>query len=95
MDEHEIELQAKIKGLLLRKYGDTARESMEKLFRAYDKNRNGEIDNSELEQLLKDAEVGNGITRGMWVKGIMKKLDADGDKSISWKEFDSVINNSR
>lgn len=92
MDENELELKEKITALMLRKYGDTSRESMEKLFKLYDKNRNGNIDKTELEQLLKDAEVGNGFTRGAWVSGIIKKLDSDRDRSISWREFDSVIN---
>lgn len=93
-DDNEKELKEKIKALMLRKYGDTSRESMEKMFRSYDKDRSGEIDSDELEKLLKDAEVGNGITRGMWVSGIIKKLDKDGDKSISWREFDAVINSN-
>ena len=94
MDENEIELKDKIKALLMRKYGSTSRESMEKLFNLYDKNRNGNIDKAELKELLKDADIGNGITRGAWADGIVKKLDTGADKSISWKEFDSVINSN-
>lgn len=94
MADPETELKEKIQRLMLRKYGDTSRESMEKLFREYDKNKSSNIDKEELERLLKDAEVGNFVTRGEWVKGIMKKLDANGDKSISWREFDSVINSN-
>lgn len=94
MDEKQIELQEKIKALLLRKYGSTSRESMEKLFKSYDKNKNGDIDKSELEQLLKDADIGNGLTRGMWASGIIEKLDSGRDKSISWKEFDSAISSN-
>lgn len=94
MDKNQIELQDKIKALLLRKYGNTARESMEKLFKEYDKNKSGDIDKGELEQLLKDADVGNGFTRGAWANGIIEKLDAGRDKQISWREFDSVISSN-
>lgn len=92
-EDNKEELKRKVKALLLRKYGNTSRDSMEKLFKEYDKNQSGSIDNAELEQLLKDAEVGNGLTRGMWVSGIIKELDTGKDKSISWREFDAVINN--
>jgi Ca2+-binding EF-hand superfamily protein len=93
-DQNEIELKDKIQRLLLRKFGNTSRESMLKMFNEYDKNKNGNIDKGELEQLLKDADVGNGLTRGAWASGIIKKMDTGSDKSISWKEFDTVINSS-
>ena len=92
--QDEIELQDKIQRLLLRKFGHTSPESMRKLFNEYDKNKNGNIDKGELEQLLKDADVGTGLTRGAWANGIIKKMDTGSDKSISWKEFDTVINSS-
>ena len=37
-----------------------------------------------LDQLLKDAEVGNFMTRGLWV-GVLKELDQDKDGVISKK----------
>lgn len=95
MDKNEAELKDKIQALLLRKYGSTSRESMEKLFNVYDKNRNGNIDKAELEQLLKDADIGNGLTRGAWANGIIEKIDTGRDKSISWREFDSIVNSNQ
>lgn len=92
-DRNQEELVSKIKGLLLRTTGKTDRDSMQKLFKSYDKDGNGRIGDRELEQLLKDAGVGNGLTRGAWVDGIIKKLDSGRlDNEISWEEFDAVMN---
>ncbi|MFT3765786.1 MAG: EF-hand domain-containing protein [Minicystis sp.] len=91
-DRNQEELVSKIRGLLLRQTGKTDRDSMQKLFKSYDKDGNGRIGSRELEQLLKDADVGNGFTRGMWVDGIIKKLDSGRmDGEISWEEFDAVM----
>ena len=92
-DRNQEELVSKIKGLLLRSTGRTDRDSMQKLFKSYDKDGNGRIGARELEQLLQDAGVGNGFTRGAWVDGIIKKLDTGKlDHEISWEEFDAVMN---
>lgn len=91
-DRNQEELVTKIKGLLLRQTGKTDRDSMRKLFKSYDHDGNGRIGERELDQLLKDASVGNGFTRGMWVDGIIKKLDSGRmDGEISWEEFDAVM----
>ena len=44
-----------------------------------------------LEQLLKDADVGNGFTRGAWVKGVIGALDTNADKTIDWDEFSAAV----
>jgi Ca2+-binding EF-hand superfamily protein len=85
------ELTHKIQGLLLRKTGNTTRDSMHAMFKTYDRDRNGKIGPKELTDLLNDAGVGNGWTRGMWVDGIMKQLDTNHDGEISWEEFDASI----
>lgn len=85
------ELTHKIKGLLMRKTGGTTSDSMHSMFTSYDRDKNGRIGPNELSQLLGDAGVGNGFTRGMWVDGIMKELDSNHDGEISWEEFDASI----
>lgn len=91
-DKNKEELIEKVNRLLLRKVGRTDKEAMQKLFKSYDKDANGRIGPEELEQLLKDADVGNGFTRGAWVSGVIKKLDTGKlDGEISWEEFDAVM----
>jgi Ca2+-binding EF-hand superfamily protein len=85
------ELVAKIQRLLQKKYGDTSVESMRKLFDEYDRDKDQKINADELERLLKDADVGNGLTRGAWVKGVIGALDQDADKKIDWSEFTAAI----
>jgi Ca2+-binding EF-hand superfamily protein len=58
---------------------------------AFDKDRNGKIGADELEELLKDAHVGNGFTRGAWVSGIIKKMDGSHDGEIDWREFSATL----
>jgi Ca2+-binding EF-hand superfamily protein len=64
---------------------------MRKLFDRYDANRDGKLDKSELTQLLKDIDVGNALTRGVWVKGIIDKIDTNADRMISWNEFEVIL----
>jgi Ca2+-binding EF-hand superfamily protein len=85
------ELTHKIQGLLMRKTGSTSRESMHTMFKSYDHDRDGRIGAGELKDLLSDAGVGNGFTRGAWVDGIIKELDTNHDGQISWEEFDASI----
>lgn len=91
MAGEQEELVARIKALLAKKYGDTSMESARKLFDEYDTNHDQKISERELEQLLKDASVGNAMTRGMWVKGIVGALDKNGDKQIDWAEFSAAV----
>jgi Ca2+-binding EF-hand superfamily protein len=91
MSKEQEELVEKVQALLQKQYGDTSPESMRKLFDAYDRNGDGRVGGDELEQLLKDAGVGNGLTRGMWVKGIIKELDLNRDQTIDWAEFSKAI----
>ena len=91
MSGEEQELKEKITAQLMNKYGDTSRESMQKLFALYDKDHNGKIGADELDDLLKDAHVGNGFTRGAWVKGIIKKMDKSHDGEIDWREFSASL----
>jgi Ca2+-binding EF-hand superfamily protein len=91
MAAEQEELVSRIKDLLNKKYGDTSIESMRRLFDLYDTNHDQKISEKELEQLLKDANVGNSFTRGMWIKGIISALDKNGDRQIDWAEFSAAV----
>ncbi len=91
MSKEQEELVEKVQALLQKQYGDAGEESMRKLFDAYDRDGDGRINADELEKLLKDAGVGNSLTRGMWVKGIIKELDLNRDQTIDWGEFSKAI----
>lgn len=91
MSNEQQELVEKIQKLLTKKYGDTSTSSMKKLFDEYDADGDGKIDADELEKLLKDVNLGNTFTRGMWIKGIISKLDESGDKKIDWAEFSKAV----
>lgn len=77
---------------LQQNFGGRSPESMRKLFDRYDVDRDGKITKPELTQLLKDVDIGNSLTRGAWVRGIIDKLDSNHDKAISWDEFQAVAN---
>jgi Ca2+-binding EF-hand superfamily protein len=91
MSGEQQQLVEKIEALLQKKYGGTDEGAMKKLFDSYDGNADGKIDKGELTQLLKDVDIGNTLTRGVWVKGIIEKLDLNADKAISWDEFKAVL----
>lgn len=88
---NERELARKIEALLMRKYGSTSSATMRMMFNEYDTSRDGKIGRQELERLLSDARVGNTITRGMWVSGVIEKMDGDGDGQITWQEYERAI----
>ena len=90
-DDNVRELKTKVGSLVRHKFdGDYKRA-----FAHYDTNKDGGIDKSELVQLLADAGVGNGITRGTWASRIIEKLDSSGDTKgnamIEWSEFETVF----
>lgn len=89
--KEQEELVEKIQKLLKKKYGDSSIENMRKLFDEYDRDKDQKISADELERLLKDADVGNGLTRGAWVKGVIGALDKNSDKKIDWDEFTAAI----
>ncbi len=91
MSKEQEELVTKIKALLVKQYGGITLESMRKLFDFYDKNHDNKISGDELETLLKDADIGNRLTRGAWIKGIIGHLDENGNKQIDWEEFAKAV----
>lgn len=86
-DENEKELKAKVGALVNKKFGG----DFQKAFAHYDKDGDGAVGKSELVELLSDAGVGNGLTRGIWASKIIDKLDSSSDKKIQWLEFESVF----
>ena len=67
-----------------------------KAFEHYDRDKkDGRINQAELLELLKDAGVGNWLTRGSWANGILAALDADKDGTISSPEFEAVLKGRR
>ena len=49
------------------------------------------ISREELASVLRDASVGNMVTRQGWVRGILAALDADRDGCLTWIEFEAVM----
>lgn len=84
----EEELRQKFRALAASRFGDYTLPSMKKLFQSYDGDGDGVIGRVELKAMLKDADVGNGITRGYWVDGIFEALDkSPADDRLSWDEY--------
>lgn len=88
---NERELARKVEALLMRKYGSASQATARMMFNEYDRDRDSKIGRSELERLLSDAKVGNTLTRGMWVDGVISKMDTDRDGKITWEEYDRAI----
>jgi hypothetical protein len=86
-DENERELKTKVAALVANKFGG----DYNKAFAHYDSDGDGGIGKRELVDLLADAKVGNGLTRGIWAGKIIDKLDTGGDRKIQWPEFESVF----
>jgi Ca2+-binding EF-hand superfamily protein len=82
------ELVEKVSKLVTDRFGG----DFSRAFEHYDSGRkDGRIDKAELEALLKDADVGNWLTRGAWAAGIIDALDADKDGTISAEEFQAAL----
>lgn len=82
------ELTDKVTRLVAERFGG----DYVKAFDHYDSDKkDGRITKAELDVLLKDAGIGNWLTRGAWAAGIVAALDADKDGTISAAEFQAAI----
>lgn len=88
----ERELITKLRSWLRRLHGSDDTTAMRKAFDTYDRDGDGELAPNELGAVLADAGVGNKLTRGAWVKGILSRLDRDGRGALSWDDFQAAIN---
>ena len=84
-EAEQQELKQKIGRLIADKFGGDQR----KAFQHFDANRDGKIDRAELMELLKEAGIGNWLTRGQWANGILAVLDVDKDGAISAAELEA------
>jgi Ca2+-binding EF-hand superfamily protein len=88
---HEAEkqqLKEKITRLVVERFGG----NFPKAFGNYDGNKDGRINKAELVALLKDAGIGNWLTRLRWADGILDALDTDRDGAISAEELEAGSN---
>ena len=76
------ELREKVSTLVDAKFGGDHAVA----FRHY-ADRNGKVSKDGVKTLLRDAGVGNSLTRWAWAGAVVAELDVDRDGSISWPEF--------
>jgi len=89
--ENVRELVTKLTALVTKRYGAANPAAMHRLFNDY-ANAQGVVDRVGLRRLLSDAGVGNFLTRGAWVDGVMDHFDppdATGRRKggITWEAF--------
>lgn len=87
----ETELVTKVRQLLVKRSGSDDLGALRASFFAYDKNRTGHLEPEELHEVLEDAGIGNKLTRGMWVKGILARLDSAKKNALSWDDLVPVL----
>lgn len=46
-----------------------------------------EVSRPQVQQLLSDAGVGNGLTRGTYTSAVMDRFDTNRNNGVSWAEF--------
>ena len=86
-DANVVELQTKVAALVQREHGGDYGAAFD-----HYAGRDGQADRSEVDQLLRDADVGNRLTRRFWINGILERFDTDGSGTISRAEFLTVLN---
>ena len=87
----ETELISKVKNLLVSRHGTDDVRALRTTFEAYDANRSGCLEAEELGRVLEDAKIGNGLTRAIWIKGILARLDRSKRGALSWDDFVVVL----
>ena len=84
------ELREKVSTLVDAKFGGDYAVA----FRHY-ADRDGKVGKDGVKALLRDAGVGNILTRWAWAGAVVAELDVDRDGSISWPEFVAVFEADR
>lgn len=82
-----MELKRGINSLVTRKFGG----DFDKAFSYYDFNGDGKLNRDNVSNVLADAGIGNFITRGLWVTGIMTELDTDLDGFVTKQQIQVLI----
>jgi len=59
-------------------------------FEFFDKNGDGKLERRELKSLIKSAGA-SGFISGIASKKMIKGLDEDGNKALSWSEFKKAV----
>lgn len=90
-EEQKQAVDDKVTALVATRFGGDYRAA----FEHYDADGNGTIDKDELKAPLKDAEIGSGLIRWAWAKGIIGEVDTNGDGAISWAEFEAVFRGNK
>ena len=86
-DPRVEELKHKVTVLVDKRFSGTYHNA----FEHYDRDHDGKMTRNEIIEMLEDAGVGNGLTRGAWANGILDKLDMNHDRGVSWGEFEAVF----
>jgi hypothetical protein len=84
-------------GLVLVKESAMANEKQIKELKEKVAAKNGgssAVEKEDLLVLLEDAGIGSWITRGAWADGILDAADKNKDKTISWEEFEALLQGS-
>lgn len=76
-----------IRRLCEKKYGNAEPSNLKKMFESYDANGDGCLNSNELNRLLKDANSCHWLGCGVVSSEIIKSLDKDANKCISWAEY--------
>ena len=87
-DRNELELVKKVHDLVAIKFNGNYKRAFD--YYSTKRSNSGTIDREELVDLLKDALIGNFVTRGIWADGVMEKLDKNRDGFISFSELESL-----
>ena len=80
------EILSKIKIMITQRFDDP-----ESAFNFFDKNQDGALSKKEIKRLLDAAKI-NGLIKGIVAKKMLKELDKNKNKKLSWAEFKDVLN---
>ncbi|MEO8648515.1 MAG: hypothetical protein ABI539_05055 [Acidobacteriota bacterium] len=88
-DKNEEEFVTKVKYLVHTRFGGSYIKAFEHY--AMQGKPSGSIGPDELVALLKDADIGNALTRGTWANAIIERLDRNRNGRIEYPELEIYI----